>query len=179
MSPLLPFTRRRPRPVAGFSLVEIVVALAVVATAVLTMVALLPSGLDDLRKSASRQADARIAQAVVADYQMQSWGAPSATMTLPGKDFYFDIRGTEVDIKVESGKLEHAFTARAQVKSDPAKPALAGDRDSTRQLLRLSIRITDKINNPDALEDGSKFFRERGVWVANFDQTKLGGIKAE
>ena len=92
---------------------------------------------------------------------------------------YFDIRGTEVDIKVESGKLEHAFTARAQVKSDPAKPALAGDRDSTRQLLRLSIRITDKINDPKALEDGSTLYRERGVWVANFDQTKLGGVKQE
>lgn len=151
----------------AFSLVETVTALGIVSIAVLTLVALIPTGLDDLRKSSLKQAEARIIQSVVGTYQMISWGSPGASMTLPDKEFYFDIRGTAL----KKGDIDHAITARTVVdKSTP--PTLAGDPTPSKHLRKLRVLITSQINNPEAFSD-PQLHHERSVIVANLEQTKL------
>jgi uncharacterized protein (TIGR02598 family) len=152
---------------AGFTLVETTLALAIVAGAVLSVVAMLPIGLDDLRQSYMRQAEARIIQTFIADYEMKTWGKAGADMTLADKTLYFDARGTVVP---KAGVMEHTITAKATMLKD--WPKLPGDPTPSRHVRRLDVRITDHINNPNALTDPKLHIR-RSAWVANFDQTKL------
>jgi uncharacterized protein (TIGR02598 family) len=151
----------------GFTLVETVLALAIVAGAVLSIVAMLPIGLDDLRKSYSRQAEARIIQTFIADYEMKSWGKSGAEMTLADKTLYFDSRGT---VLPRPGVFDHSFTAKGVMQKE--WPKLPGDPTPSRHVRRLDVRITDRVNDPSALTD-PKHYIQRSAWVANFDQTKL------
>ncbi|MEZ0386733.1 MAG: Verru_Chthon cassette protein B [Verrucomicrobium sp.] len=157
---------KRTRYPSAFSLVETVTALGIVSIAVLTLVALIPSGLDDLRKSSLKQAEARIVQSVVGVYQMVSWGAPGTSMTLPDKELYFDIRGTAL----KKGAPEHAITAKAVV--DKTLPTLSGDSSPSKHLRKVKVLITSQINNPNAF-DNPTLYQERSVMVANLEQTKL------
>lgn len=158
---------RTQRPNArAFSLVETVTALGIVSIAVLTLVALIPTGLDDLRKSSMKQAEARIIQSVVGTYQMISWGTPGSSMTLPDKEFYFDIRGTAL----KKGDFDHAITAKTVV--EKTAPTLSGDSSPSKHLRKLRVLITSQVNNPDAFNDPN-LHQERSVVVANLEQTKF------
>ena len=150
---------------AAFSLVESVIAIALAVTAVLTIIGLLPVGLGSLRSATATQAQARIMQTVAADFQMKGWGAASAAMTLPSKTFYFDIRGAEV----EAASEDRIFTAQAEV-LDPS-PAMPGEAAPSAYLKSLRVRITSEADAEAALKD-PKRFRERGVIVANLEETK-------
>ena len=151
----------------GFTLVETVLALAIVAGAVLSIVALLPVGLEDLRKSYMKQAEARIIQTFIADYEMKTWGKAGADMTLKDKTLYFDSRGT---VLPKAGVMEHTITAKATMLKE--WPKLPGDPTSSKHVRRLDVRITESVNNPNAFTD-PKLYSQRSAWVANFDQTKL------
>lgn len=150
----------------AFSLVETVLALAVVAVSLLTLVGLMPGGLEDLRRSGASQAEARIIQSVMSGYQMNSWGSPGSSMALPDKDFYFDMRG----MPVTRNHRDHAITARAVV--DAVNPTLAGDATPSPHLRRLRIRITQALQAEDAFTN-SRLHVERSVLVANLEQTKF------
>ncbi|RBP44482.1 uncharacterized protein (TIGR02598 family) [Roseimicrobium gellanilyticum] len=161
-------SRRAVMSRAAFTLVETVLALAIVAGAVLSVVAMLPIGMEDLRQSYMKQAEARIIQTFIADYEMKSWGKAGGTeMTLKDKTLYFDARGT---VLPKAGVFEHAITAKATMQKD--WPKLPGDPTPSRHVRRLDVKITQAINNPEAFED-PKLYIQRSAWVANFDQTKL------
>lgn len=151
----------------GFTIIETMLALAIVVTSVLTVVALLPSGLEDLRLSSMKQAEARIIQTFVADYEMKSWGKAGANMTLPDSTLYFDIRGT---LLPKAGGMDHAITAKATMQT--TMPTLAGDQSPSKHLRKLEIRITNFVNNANGLLD-PKLYDVRTAWVANFDETKM------
>jgi len=148
----------------GFSLIESVLAIAIVGSAVLTLVGLLPSGLDDLHKSSMKQAEARIIQTVVGDYQMRSWGSAGSNMGLKDREYYFDIRGS----MVTKGTLEHSITAKTQM--DPQNPSLPGDSTPAKHLRRIKILFSTQIQNPDAFTNAD-LHHERNIWIANVDQT--------
>ena len=156
-----------PHRTRGFSLVESVVAIAIVSVSVLTLVGLLPGGIEDLRQSALKQAEARIIQTFVADYQMKSWGSAGANMQPQDKELYFDIRGTRISQK---DTLDHAITGRATV--DPEKPQLFGDKSGSNHLRRVTILISDQVQNTDAFTN-PKLHHVRSAWIVNYDQTKL------
>ena len=150
----------------AFSLVETVTALGIVSIAVLTLVALIPTGLDDLRKSSQKQAEARIIQSVVGAYQMVAWDNSQSLLKKPEKEFYFDMRGTYL----KKGSLEHAITAKAIV--DPVPPTLAGDTTPAKYLRKVRIRITSQINDSTAFQN-PKMYTERTAIITNLEQTKL------
>jgi uncharacterized protein (TIGR02598 family) len=153
---------------AAFTLVETVLALAIVAGAVLSVVAMLPIGLEDLRQSYMKQAEARIIQTFIADYEMKSWGkAGGDEMTLKDKTLYFDARGT---VLPKAGVFDHVITAKATMQKE--WPKLSGDPTPSRHVRRLDVKITQAVNNPDAFEN-PQLYIQRSAWVANFDQTKL------
>jgi uncharacterized protein (TIGR02598 family) len=152
---------------AAFTLVETVLALAIVAGAVLSVVAMIPIGLDDLRQSYMKQAEARIIQTFIADYEMKSWGKAGNEMTLKDKTLYFDARGT---VLPKAGVFDHAITAKATMQKE--WPKLPGDPTPSRHVRRLDVKITQAVNNTNAFED-PKLYIQRSAWVANFDQTKL------
>lgn len=167
ITPHYPESAEQRHARCGFTLVETVLALAIVAGAVLSIVAMLPIGMEDLRQSYMKQAEARIIQTFIADYEMKSWGKAGASMTLADKTLYFDQRGTVVP---KAGAFEHTITAKATMQKD--WPKLSGDPTPSRHVRRLDVKITSHVNDPQAFND-PKLYTQRSAWVANFDQTKL------
>lgn len=77
----------------GFSLIEVVLAVGIMALGVVTILGLLPHGLEMTRKTANEQAETRIVDALVGDLQTTDW----ATLENLGTAIrYFDDQGLEL-----------------------------------------------------------------------------------
>lgn len=147
---------------AAFTLAEVTIAVGIAATVMMALLAILPLGLDNLRRSAARMADARIIQAVAADYQMRDWSKVKPADETPIL-LAFDDRGTEVS----HGSREHIYTAQVVLADDA--PVLSGDTSGNPFLRRLRVRITDRGDMADSFAIPA-FYREHHVMVANIEK---------
>ena len=59
--------RRRPRQNLGFSLIEICVAVGIVATVMVALLGMIPTGLNTVNEAADTMAEIRIAQQVIGE----------------------------------------------------------------------------------------------------------------
>lgn len=100
---------------AGFSLVETVLALAVMGLAVSVLLGLLPHGLDMARKAGVAAGDARITSDILAELSQVKW------TDLPQYDndlFYFDDQG----VRQDGTDGTTAYVARVQLPSTSSLP---------------------------------------------------------
>jgi uncharacterized protein (TIGR02598 family) len=58
---------------SGFSLVEIVVAVGIVATVMVALLGMIPTGLNTVNEAADKMAEIRIAQQLLGEVQMTAW----------------------------------------------------------------------------------------------------------
>ncbi len=65
--------RHQRRANSGFSLVEIVVAVGIVATVMVALLGMIPTGLNTVNEAADTMAEIRIAQQVLGEVQMTAW----------------------------------------------------------------------------------------------------------
>jgi len=155
--------RRYPATIrAAFTLAEVTISVGIAATVMMTLLAIMPLGLDSLRSSASRMADARIIQAVAADYQMRDWSKVKPSDEAPIL-MAFDDRGTGVN----HGSREHIYTAQIVLADD--SPVLTGDTSGNPFLRRLRVRISERGDMADAFSIPA-FYREHHVMVANIEK---------
>ncbi len=136
---------RSPRAsrIAGFSLVEVSLALVVVAVALVALLGLLPSGMSNFRTALDAQIAGEIFQRVVADAQQTDFDAlvypeklipPQSPLERGGADsqFYrlplrhFDNQGTEVKVLVpdaptpdEAKEILYTVRVRGSMPGDP------------------------------------------------------------
>jgi uncharacterized protein (TIGR02598 family) len=145
--------------------------MGIAATALITLVALLPVGLDTLRDSSAKQAEARIVQTILDRYQTGGWleqAAAGGTRELLLKDrtLYFDQTGSEVE---SAAAIDCNYAVRVSVGT---APTLQGDAQSNEYLRQVRVRIAHSALNLDtALAEGSGMYRERSVWIALLEQT--------
>jgi uncharacterized protein (TIGR02598 family) len=157
----------------GFSLAEITLVIGIAAITIIPLVSFLPLGLNTLRESASRSAEARILQTIASDYQMRTWvpagvGVDERPIILEDSTYHFD----EAGLPVIKDSFNHRYSARAIVRPGHG-PSLNvdGSGGPNRYLRQLNIRITADINKANAFEDGSGSYWERSLFVANLEQT--------
>ena len=106
---------------AGFTLVEIVLALAVIATAFVAVLGLLPAGLE-----ASRQAtDSTVVGTILADLDQRLQGQPLKSGSASFSPAYFDERGAFIPANAEPADLARRLY-RAEVKIGTWKNKPAG-----------------------------------------------------
>ena len=147
----LPFPPAKPARrhlLSGFSLIETTMALAIAGGATLSLVALIPPALEQVRSAAGDTASARIVQFANAEYQMRPWGdvlAQEANAT-PSK-FYFDMQGAPV----EPTDLDAAFGAQVAV---VAAHTLPGAPDVNTRLRTLQVTVTDHVHAPNPFQRG-------------------------
>ncbi|MBB5038660.1 Verru_Chthon cassette protein B [Prosthecobacter dejongeii] len=79
---------------SGFSLVEVVMAVGIMALGVVTILGLLPHGLKMTSQTANEQAETRIVDFLVGELQSTNWTTVDAT---PTQTRYFDDQGLELD----------------------------------------------------------------------------------
>ncbi len=86
-------SRRRPSLRAGFSLVEVVLAVGIMALGVVTILGLLPHGLEMSRRTANEMAETRIVDQIVGELQNTRWSTVDA---MGDQVRYFDDQGLEL-----------------------------------------------------------------------------------
>lgn len=132
---------------AGFSLIEIMIALGITVTLVSALLGLMPLALDQLHHSATMTAEARIVQSVHAQYQMLSWAEILQQQRSQGVlVFHFDGQGVPVDPRDDAS----IYTARVTVKEAAPLPGTTTINDHMRQLI---ILVSDKPGAGDAVSD--------------------------
>ena len=138
LSSKAPAYAAKQRLMCGFTMVETVIAVGIVATVMLAMVSLLPLGISTLKDASARQADARIVQTLVGVYQMQDWASVEQQETTEAaKDFYFDDKG----LLVEKTDQSQIYTARVTIIGPPTVP---GDSRPNPFMRRMEIYISDR-----------------------------------
>lgn len=160
----------RVRQLAGFTLAEVAISVGIATICLLTLLGLVPFGLDTLRSSANRQAEARMIQTIVSDYQTATWikqdGGGVRSNILADKVFYFDQTGTPVASVTDAARM---YAVQATV--DKTEPKLTGDALTNPYLRRLNLRFTGDRDPDKAFVEGSGRYTERPTWVVNVEQT--------
>ena len=143
---------------AGFSLAEVLFAMAIFTFGTLVLLGSLPNGLASLQNSRRQAAETRIFQHLFQVYQAETDRAtPSelagvlATLQRPSP-FFFDSQGDL--IRVAGGASNQtSFAARAQL--EPAIK-LPGESDPSPYLRRLRIAVTDQWQDASAFNDPAR-----------------------
>jgi uncharacterized protein (TIGR02598 family) len=133
------------RTTDGFTLAETAVAVGIAASVIVTLVGMIPISLEALRQSSNVAAEARIVQAIAADYRMREWSEVLQQQTSGGRrDYTFDGQGT----RVKDGDASGIFTVRVTVGDAPALPGMP---QSNPRLKSVQMLITDRPNPQVAL----------------------------
>lgn len=124
--------RIRPRTAhpAGFSLVEVTLAIGITAIALVSIMGMLPKGLETLRRATDRAVMGRIHQQVLGELQLTSWeaegGGSSPLDAFDGQIRYYDDQGIELEGN-EAGGQNHIYTARVTLpRSGSSLPSSVG-----------------------------------------------------
>lgn len=153
--------RYRREASGGFSLAEVLIALAITSFALLALIGVLPEGLRSLQNAQRQEAEARILQNVAARHQMTPWDESSVGTQEEG-DLEFDANGAPV----QSGSKDTVYRARAEVLD--AAP-LPNENTASPFMRRVRIRVTNQLQMPGAL-DNPTHFREKWASIVNLDK---------
>lgn len=162
MPPLQPVRARRPA--AGFSLVEVVLAVGIMALGVVTILGLLPHGLEMSRKTANEMAEARIIEHIVGEMQSTNW----QTLNTYGQQMrYFDDQGLELpNLSSAEARFALNYVVRVDVPAlDVQLPTNRAVAAPDAHLRRVTIRMVAA-----PLPDFNFNSPPPGVPVKNFTQ---------
>lgn len=156
-----------PRPAAdvrrakrGFTLIEVVVAVGIVATVFVAFMGMLPLGMDTMREAGAITTQARISQKLIGEMQQTDWrkagdSSNSIIDAFSSELRYFDEYGnetTKVDESIYQAKVE---ISEGGTKAAPSLPG-ARPNDYLRQVIvkiayappGLEIDFSDEAENP-------------------------------
>lgn len=159
------------RFVSGFSLIEVTLAIAVVATVVVTIMAMLPAGMSRFQAAMDTTISSQIAQRIITDAEQAEFDKLTAKTEGANTDFYilptryFDGDGTEIVPKsgstpsaTEAVRVVYVVRVRGSFPG-PSDPTAAGPNftslpaDGTRYRLRASSILTVQVaQNPSLRE---------------------------
>lgn len=125
----------RPRRNAGFSLVEVVLAIGIVSFAFVALLGLLPAGLSTFRTAIDTSNEARILQALTGKAQLTDYSKlPDLDYENKKEIFYFDEEGSATDTslnEIPELKPQRLYEAKMFVRKASDKKS---EEDLTRDL---------------------------------------------
>jgi len=82
----------------GFSLVEVTIAMAIAAIGILSVIGLIPQGMDTMRKATDQAIEGRIHQQILSEVQMADYDALDTAFLGSGGplEIYYDDQGEEI-----------------------------------------------------------------------------------
>ena len=160
--------------VRAFSLVEVTIAMGITAVAMVSIMGLLPGGMQTMQRANDKAIEARIHQQILGELQLTPWEAVSGRGASPVDAFdktvrYYDDQGIEL-LERQKGEREHVYTARinlpkkgdqlpASVGKDSWKGTrLPGQTGDDRELTRLVIVEVTSIVDPAFLQSAGASF---------------------
>lgn len=157
---------------AAFTLAEVLFTMVITSFAILTLVAVLPQGLESLVVAERRAAEARIVSHIAAMAQARPWEALTE-----GSDrewtLLFDASGNPLAKNAPASSSIH----QARVRVLAAEP-LPNESTASPFLRRLQIRIVYSPGGGSSAHFGNpRRYRERSALVANFDRTAPAAVQ--
>lgn len=139
------------RESGGFSLLEVLFALGIIVTVGISLIGLIPSGFDTVRRAGDLSVIARIVQTISSDALSSDWEEYAEQFSSNGTMVrYFDDQGNALE---RSGLRNHIYTASIELAgastsaSAASATSLPGDEkmriDRSRDLRRILIRVTN------------------------------------
>jgi len=120
----------------GLSLIEVTIAMAIAAVAVVSLIGLLPQGMSTMRDAGDQAIIARIHQQLLSELQLTPFEddfGGSLLDALDGLEIYYDSQGEELGDSERggsgvAGSLEHIYTARIHIpdQGDGAPESVGG-----------------------------------------------------
>jgi uncharacterized protein (TIGR02598 family) len=119
----------KPTRQRGFSLIEVTIAMAIAAVAVVTLLGLIPQGMDTMRAAGDEAIQGRIHQQILNELQMtpfEDLGGNSPLDQYHHMEFFYDAQGEElsdsknqgsVPEERKKGAFAHIYSARVSVLS--------------------------------------------------------------
>jgi uncharacterized protein (TIGR02598 family) len=158
----------------GFSLVEVTIAMGITAVAMVSIMGMLPRGMQTMQRANDKAIEARIHQQILGELQLTPWeaasgGGPSPIDAYDKTVRYYDDQGIEL-LESQKGAREHIYTARVNLpKTGDKLPASVGGGTSAgmqvlgqtgadRKLMRLVIVEVTSIVDPAFLGSPSASF---------------------
>ena len=126
--------KRKTRKNLGFSLVEIVVAVAIVATVMVALMGMIPTGLNTVKQASHTMSEIRIAQQILGEVQMTEWNE-LRDWEVEGPYFY-DREGNKLPTSDDPRKL---YTCVVEL-ADP--PTLPGSAHPNTYLQRIIVKVS-------------------------------------
>lgn len=100
----------------GFSLVEVTIAMAIASVALVTLIGMLPQGMETMREAGDQAIQGRIHQQILNEIQMASFERLDDYDKL---ELYYDSQGEELGTSTRDssvkGEFEHIYSARVTV----------------------------------------------------------------
>ncbi len=161
----------------GFTLVEVMIAVSILALVILSYVGLLHSGMQNMGEAISRSTESRITQNMLREVQQADWETLDETFaTKESRTCYFDDQG----IPVKAGHISHIYTARIYLDQAKIKVILPGDTkgkvERSPHLRTAIVRVTNRPGKAGErlLEDESsrRNFREYSGTVVNLGKSE-------
>lgn len=130
---------------AGFSLVEVVLAVGIMGLGVVTILGLLPHGLDISRKTANEQAQTRIVDQISGELQASDWttlGGVAGPGAAAGVVYQFDDQGLKTtDDNVTTYVARVKLPLQAEATTGMQVPGRTPAGVNNRNLRRVSIEV--------------------------------------
>jgi uncharacterized protein (TIGR02598 family) len=143
----------------GFTLAEVLFAMAIFVFGVLVLVATLPNGLASMQSARRQAAEVRIYQHLQAVYQAELDRSPAdllpstlARLQTPAT-FFFDDRGDPLR-SAQSNQAEAALAAQARLEEAAMLP---GETVPSPFIHRLRIRISERWRESNSFADPSRY----------------------
>lgn len=127
--------RRKPRKTFGFSLVEIVVAVGIVATVMVALVGMIPTGLNTVNEAAHTMAEIRIAQQILGEVQLTEW--KEIDKWEAEGPYYYDLEGNKLDGDDVSKTV---YTCQVEVEEAAPLP----QAEANEYLKRVTVKVSNK-----------------------------------
>ena len=122
----------------GFSLIEVTIAMAIAAVALVTLLGLIPQGMNTMREAGDQAIQGRIHQQLLNEIQMTPFDDASGMSLIDVYDkmeFYYDAQGEELSDSREQGSVQedrkkgsfgHIYSARITFPDKGNAPASVG-----------------------------------------------------
>ncbi len=151
---------------AGFSLAEVMMAIAIASFALLALLAVLPEGLNSLQDAQKQAAEARIVQQIGAQFQALPWGDLPQAVTGAGTEMIFDADG----VQLEQGASSNRVFFRVRLTLLAGLP-LPNDTSASLFLRRLRLQIAARGDPPPGNSTtANNRHTERYLTLVNLDK---------
>ncbi|MGI8605124.1 MAG: Verru_Chthon cassette protein B [Verrucomicrobiales bacterium] len=134
----------RSQGILAFSLVEVTLAMAIVATVLVSLLALLPYGMDQVREAKSTLVQSRIANELTGEIQVADWGTQPGYPKLRkyhGALMRYDSEGTLLKESKKEGNANTVYKAKIEIPNEPSHlPGQSGATEG-RYLRKVTVKV--------------------------------------